>query len=247
MKLRTILFLPILLFALLTSFKVNAQEECPKIAGYNDRNCDGEIVIVFTGDSLVFGIGDTSNKNKGGYVLRVGKKLKGVTVVNLGVPGIATDELLAVFKAAFSESPTRKQKIFFDAIIKADVVVVDLGRNDYFREDRERTIEETFGYLRDINSYIKNAVEDRGAVVPYLVQAVLMRPNRTDQGIYIKALNSLIQQNSSASFPADLRFDLVSKRLLGTDQIHPTPKGYDALARTFVLYFKKKIAPKLKK
>lgn len=243
MKLRISLIIQ-LAFAFLYTREIYAQD-CPKVGRYHDRNCDGEIRIVFTGDSLVFGIGDSANKNKGGYVLRVGKKLKGVIVDNLGVPGIASDELLALIEAGFSDSPTKKEKAFADAILKADVVVIDLGRNDYFREDRERTIEETFGYLRDINSYIKKAVSDNDAVAPYVVQAVLMQPNRTDQGIYIKALNSLIFRSNSSNFPADLRFDSVSKRLLSSDQIHPTPKGYDAIARVFVQYFDKKIAPKL--
>ena len=81
MKLYTLL-LTHLVFAFLSFREIQAQD-CLKVAGYRDRNCDGEIRIVFTGDSLVFGIGDTANKNKGGYVLRVGKKLKGVIVTNL--------------------------------------------------------------------------------------------------------------------------------------------------------------------
>jgi lysophospholipase L1-like esterase len=39
-----------------------------------------------------------------------------------------------------------------------------------------------------------------------------------------------------------LRFDIVSKRLLSADQLHPTSIGYDELAKTFIAYVKKVLA-----
>lgn len=218
---------------------------CPKVAGYTDRNCDGEFRIVFLGDSLVYGIGDSANKNKGGYVLRVANKLKAAKVHNFGVPGATSEQLLTILKAAFSENPTIRQKALADAVSSADIVVLDLGRNDYFLNERAQTPEQTLATLRAINTYIKKTLKDKDLVVPYLVQAVLMRPNRTDQGVFVKALDNLILKNNTPNFIADLRFDLVSKRLLARDQIHPTAKGYQALAVTFLSYLSKKIAPNL--
>lgn len=225
--------------------QIGQAQPCPKVAGYADRNCDGEFRIVFLGDSLVFGIGDSANKNKGGYVLRVAKKLKTATISNFGVPGATSVQLLATLKAGFSETATAKQKALATALTKADVVVVDLGRNDYFLNDREQTAQQTLSTLQTINSFIKNKVKEREAVVPYIVQAVIMRPNRTDQGVFVKDLDQLILKSHSASFLADLRFDLVSKRLLAADQIHPTAKGYQAIATVFLKYLQTKIAAKL--
>ena len=243
MKKHKFLFISFL-FSLLIISTAQAQD-CPKVAGYTDRNCDGEFRIVFLGDSLVYGIGDSANKNKGGYVLRVAKKLKGAVVQNFGVPGATADDLLATLESGFSNSPTAKTKALASAVTNADLIIVDLGRNDYFLNDRSRTPQQTLAALRGINSFIKKSVKERDEVVPYLVQAVLMLPNRTDQGVYSKGLNALILKSNSSSFPADLRFDLVSKRLLASDQIHPTPKGYDAIAKTFLTYLSKNIAAKL--
>jgi hypothetical protein len=58
----------------------------------------------------------------------------------------------------------------------------------------------------------------------------------------MKELDALILKSHSAEAPADLRFDLVSKRLLSADQIHPTSKGYQALADVFVKYILRQYA-----
>jgi hypothetical protein len=52
----------------------------------------------------------------------------------------------------------------------------------------------------------------------------------------MKALNSLIAMASSDEFPTDLHFEQVSKRLLSADRIHPTSKGYTAVAAVFAQY-----------
>jgi hypothetical protein len=63
-----------------------------------------------------------------------------------------------------------------------------------------------------------------------------MSPNRGSQSPWVKELDGLILKSHQVEFPADLRFDLVSKRLLQPDNIHPTSKGYVAMAKVFIAY-----------
>ena len=65
-----------------------------------------------------------------------------------------------------------------------------------------------------------------------------MYPNRGSQAPWVKELDALIVKSSTQSSPADLRFDAVSKKLLSGDQIHPTSKGYAAMAEVFTKYLK---------
>jgi hypothetical protein len=63
-----------------------------------------------------------------------------------------------------------------------------------------------------------------------------MSPNRGSQSPWVKELDNLILDSHEAESPADLRFDLVSKRLLQPDNIHPTSKGYAEMAKVFITY-----------
>lgn len=203
---------------------------CPKISGIPDFNCDGEIVVSVIGDSLVYGTGDTKNNGKGGYVLRAAKKLPNVTFDNLGIAGLHTATLASIINKAFSSS---KFSNFKKSLLKADYVILDLGRNDRWDFGEPAT---TLARLKAIRTSIRKKVASEGNVTPYVVLSVLMLPNRGSQGPWVKVLDKLILDSDSNANPADLRFDLVSKRLLSTDQIHPTSKGYDALSRQFTKY-----------
>jgi hypothetical protein len=95
---------------------------------------------------------------------------------------------------------------------------------------------QTLRNLKRISALIKSRVLTTVETAPLIVTAVLMLPNRGSQGPWVKELNTLIAKTHTEATPADLHFDQVSKRLLSADQIHPTPKGYTALATTFVKY-----------
>jgi hypothetical protein len=62
----------------------------------------------------------------------------------------------------------------------------------------------------------------------------------------VKELNTIILRGNSVNTPNDLRFDLISKRLLSSDQIHPTSAGYAALAKTFISYLTRKLPAKVR-
>ena len=204
---------------------------CPLISDIPDFNCDGKIVVTVLGDSLVYGFGDTRNGNQGGYVLRAQKKLKDITIHNLGIQGLKTGGLSAIVVAAFKGK--KKFKDFKTDLLESDYVVLDLGRNDRWDFGEPSATQKR---LKEIRASIRKQVAKADGTPPLVITAVLMLPNRGSQGPWVKVLDKLILDSDTTSAPADLRFDLVSKRLLSDDQIHPTPKGYDALSRQFTRY-----------
>jgi lysophospholipase L1-like esterase len=205
---------------------------CPNVAGLPDFNCDGSAVIVVAGDSLVAGIGDKQNGNKGGYVLRAQQSFVGAEFLNFGKPGGQTRDLIQDIQHAFDG---RGSAVFKDALLRADLVVVDTGRNDRWLFEPPAS---TLRNLKRISKAIKSNVSTAGGISPLVVTAVLMYPNRGSQAPWVKELDALIAKSSSPSSPADLRFDTVSKKLLSGDRIHPTSKGYAAMAVVFTKYLK---------
>jgi lysophospholipase L1-like esterase len=115
-------------------------------------------------------------------------------------------------------------------------VVLDLGRNDRWLFGLP---EATLRNLKRIRALIEKELTDLTGVSPLIVTAVLMYPNRGAQGPWVKELDALILKSHTPRYPADLRFDTVSKRLLAPDNIHPTSKGYASMAATFVKYLLK--------
>lgn len=212
---------------------------CPKLNSIPDFNCDSKIQITFLGDSLVSGVGDAENKNKGGYVLRVGKALPFATVVNLGKSGLRTQPLLSTVAKKLALKVNDPYK---DSILASDIVVIDIGRNDAWLFgkplDSYRNIKKTADLIRS------KSIEMQG-YAPIVVTAVLMLPNRGSQAPWVKELNAIILKNSTLAAPSDLRFDKVSKKLLNIDQIHPTAAGYKALAKSFKSYLLKKLVTRM--
>jgi len=213
---------------------------CPQIGGFIDYNCDGELRVSVFGDSFVYGFGDTANGNRGGYVLRAARQLPAYRFQNLGLLGDNSVALLARLKKALEARDSDDST--YRALIDADVIFIDTGRNDrwFFGPPSQ-----TQRNLRQISNLINTEVRAITGIAPMVITSVLMLPNRGSQGPWVKELNTLIQRSNSKSHPADLRFDLVSKRLIGSDQIHPTSQGYTALAKTFVNYMRRGLARRL--
>jgi lysophospholipase L1-like esterase len=214
----------------LTLASVPASSACPQVGRLPDFNCDGEAHIVVIGDSLVYGYGDTTNDNHGGYVLRAQARLPEASVHNFGIQGLKTREMLTNAENAFKGTG---DTALAEALVKADLVVLDVGRNDRWLFGLPSA---AFRNLKRARSLINKRVTERTGNAPLVVVAVMMYPNRGAQGPWMKELDALILASDNSENPADLRFDLVSKRLLSSDQIHPTPKGYKALADVFVKY-----------
>ena len=213
---------------------------CPSIQGVPDYNCDGKLRITVLGDSLVSGVGDTALKGKGGWVARSAARFPSIRFDNFGKPGLRSKELLTQIDNVVRRD---KDAALKESLLNADIVVLDLGRNDRWLFGLPLA---TYRNLKRASATIKNYTNAQTGLSPIVVTAVLMLPNRGSQGPWVKALNAIILKGNTRTDPSDLRFDLVSKRLLGADQIHPTSAGYKALASTFITYLTRKLPAKMR-
>ena len=209
---------------------------CPKVARIADFNCDGEAHVVVLGDSIVTGVGDTENGNSGGYVLRTQQRFPEVTFHNFGVPGQMTPFLLIELQQAFKGRGTPG---LADAIAKADLVVIDEGRNDSamgkMPSKTARNLQRAADLIRD---FVKSATRRN----PLVVRAVLAPSRRSKQSSFVRELEHLIARTSTWSMPADLRFDKMPTKLLAKDGLHPTAAGYEKMAMVFSRYLRETYA-----
>lgn len=220
------------LFALALSCLFSSQAvACPSVAAIPDVNCDGNARVAVIGDSVVFGIGDTVNGGRGGYVRRIAKKFPGVWFDNLGRPGEETRRLITVIEDAFAGTG---ETDVANALTRADIVILDIGRNDWWKFGPPLA---TWRNLKRIRELIQLKVEAVTGHKPFVVTAQLMGANRTGQGAWVAELVKLIAANNKSSAPTDLRFYSVSKKLLG-DRVHPSSLGYDLLTKVLALYLR---------
>jgi lysophospholipase L1-like esterase len=210
-----------------------ANAACPDLSGLPDINCDQEATIVVLGDSIVAGTGDAAKKNRGGYVTRTQERFPEARIIGYGVPGLRTLTLLSRVNDALSDK--RYPELALD-LRSADLIVLDLGRNDRWLFGEPAATLRNLIRIRDL---LSGKIKKQRGTAPLIAQAVLLLPNRGSQGPWVKELNQLIQNSHSEAYPCDIRFDLVSKRLLSTDNIHPTSKGYQALSDTFTAWLRK--------
>jgi len=202
---------------------------CPKVGGLPDLNCDGAAKVLILGDSLVYGIGDTANGNKGGYVLRASRAFPSATFLNHGIGGRRVSRTITDIEVAFAGAGDSNLAV---DLAEADVIFFDFGRNDWW--ERKPAIA-TWRNLKRARELIQSNVTRITGHTPLVITAQMALANRTGQGTWIVELNTLLAQKSTSSAPADLRFNALSKKLLG-DQVHPVSKGYTVLAKIFSNY-----------
>lgn len=221
---------PIVIAIITSLFLCQKSSACTGQNGIPDYNCDGKVQVFFVGDSLVFGTGDTANGNKGGYVLRLKKSLRKSSIKSYGIKGLRASTLLRLVADTYVSKNTSLYPQFRKNLAASDIIVLDLGRNDRWLRGPEL---KTYRHLALTAQRIAKGVKLDTGYSPLVVKAVLMLPNRGDQGPWVQGLNKIILSKSTVRYPSDLRFDVVSKRLLNDDQLHPTPKGYAAIAKAF--------------
>lgn len=202
---------------------------CPPVAGLPDVNCDGVARIAILGDSVVYGVGDTINGDKGGYVLRIAQKFPDATFDNLGTPGEEARRVIGIIESSFAGTG---DATFATSLTQADVVILDIGRNDWWKF---RPALATWRNLKRLRELIQSEVKQVVGHKPFVVTAQLMGANRTGQGTWVAELNTLIAANSKPLTPGDLKFNSVSKKLL-LDRVHPGPLGYDQITKVLSQY-----------
>jgi lysophospholipase L1-like esterase len=197
---------------------------CPLIEGLIDFNCDGRHTITGTGDSIVFGVGDELHEGRGGYMQRLETLFPGSEVNNLGYPGIKTAQLLRFYKRLFKKRPDSAEAL---AVGNADILIIDVGRNDFFNRKSSRL---TVATTQRLVSFLTTETKKLFGVSPLLVTTILTPSTRGFQKGFIEQVNMIaLKLRSQKRLPAYLRFDLMSPTLVSEDGLHPSSAGFDLL------------------
>lgn len=156
--------------------------------------------IVALGNSLTLGIGASSPEKS--FIPQLEKRTK-VSIVNKGVAGDTTkDGLARLERDVLSEKP--------------DIVIVELGGNDYLRHIPEAEI---FSNLRSIISQIQL----NGAVVILLgVRGGVLVDHFDDN------FESLSKETGTLYVP-NILDGIIGHTSLMSDEIHPNDKGYEKI------------------
>lgn len=210
------------------------QRGCQGLYNIPDITCDKSVRIVVLGDSIVAGVGDERFGNAGGgYVKRTGALLSGVVMTGVGTPGQDSSQLYQIVKSTLSGGAMRPR--LRQTLLDADIIVLDIGRNDWWRVARREKppVADSYARLRRLQRHLRDELTARTGRTPLVLLSRLLLPNRTGQGAWVGRLNARIAAGSSRYLPANLRFDLISKWLYNKDQLHPTAVGYDEIADYF--------------
>jgi acyl-CoA thioesterase I len=174
----------------------------------------GSVVLAF-GDSVTFGTGAAPGQDWPSVLA----ELSGWRIVNAGVPGDTAE--------------AAKQRI--DGLLaehRPALVIVELGGNDFLRRRGQKLVKED---IRQILSSIRSSGARAVLVsVPELslLGAVTRRPD--DAPIYAE----LAKEEKLPLIP-DVFADILARRELCADQIHPNARGYRQMAEGFQAALKK--------
>jgi lysophospholipase L1-like esterase len=197
---------------------------CPLIEGLIDFNCDGRHTITGTGDSIVAGVGDELHGGRGGYMERLESLFPSSEIRNLGYPGITTPQLLRFYKRLFKSRPESAEAL---AVGTADILIIDVGRNDYFNRNSSTL---TVTTIRRLVSFLATETKKRFGLSPLIVTTILTPSTREFDKGFIEQVNMVaLKTRSKRYLPAYLRFDLMSPTLLSEDGLHPSSAGFDVL------------------
>ena len=203
---------------------------CPRIGRLLDFNCDRQLRIAFTGDSIVKGVGDEVNENNGGYVLRTQERFTRAQIFNLGVAGITTPRLFASFRTLLLKKQEGQTKI---NTRDSDLIIIDVGRNDFYLET---PAVETIANLKKLVRLLRRHIGSDVQSPPLIAVSTLLPTTREFQKQFIAEVNHLLVLNSSGFFPVRLRFDVIDPLLISFDGLHPISAGYDQMASIVATY-----------
>ena len=203
---------------------------CPRIGRLFDFNCDRQLRIAFTGDSVVKGVGDELNENNGGYVLRTQERFTRAQIFNLGVSGITTPRLFASYRTLLLKKKEGQTRINTK---DSDLIILDVGRNDFYLETPAI---DTIANLKKLVRLLRRHIGSDVQSPPLIAVSTLLPTTREFQAPFIAEVNHLLVLNSSGFFPVRLRFDVVDPLLISLDGLHPTSAGYDQMAGIVATY-----------
>lgn len=210
---------------------------CPKIDGFVDYNCDRKAKISFTGDSIVYGRGDKSRRNRGGFVSNLDDKYADVNFVNIGVPGVTSDRLLRGFRQNLKKKETGPTKVKSRHV---DVFVIMVGVNDWWRGHSPSLVVRN---IKRLVKFLRSELTKTGEE-PFVVVSTLIPTTRRNQAPYVDEINRQLLKYRNRSLPVYARGDRLQKRFIDGSGVHPSTAGHRALAKIMESFLRSQI-PKL--
>ena len=159
-----------------------------------------DATILAFGDSLTYGSGAKRDESYPAVLSR----LTGLEVINAGIPGEVTSEGLA-----------RLPDVLDD--VQPQLMIICHGGNDMLRQQGLQRAE------KNLRSMIQLA-QQQG------VSVVLMAVPKPGVLLSSADFYEVIAEDMQIPFEGDVVADVLSKRSLKSDLIHPNAKGYDIIA-----------------
>ena len=206
---------------------VDFANACPLVKDLIDFNCNNRLKVTIIGDSIVKGVGDSRYNGDGGYPLRIRQDLN-IRVENLGVPGITSSQLLRDLIQNSNQQITHKK------LRNADIIIIDVGRNDFWKNATPESV------ARNIQKLIRQLtpiMKEKGGV-PYFVVATLVPTKRSFQQPFVDGINSALLRFKSRRLPTNLYFHKLPNTVISDDMLHPSSKGYRRIAKFTEKYLK---------
>lgn len=191
--------------------------------------------ILFFGDSITDGNRDYKDKKSlgNGYVKYIADKTDDVTIINRGINGERVRDLLI-----------RLEQDVLDE--RPDIVTIFIGINDTWRkfDDGDETTSELF--YRDYSELIRRIQANGSRVIlmsPYLLEIdEVFYTWREDLNPKIKIVEQLAKDYGCLFIPLDSIMqgyaNLFGKKELAYDGVHPSEKGIEIIASTWLTYLK---------
>lgn len=203
---------------------------CPLIDRFVDLNCDQRHRVSITGDSIVKGVGDAKRDDDGGYVARLGEYYPGSEFVNIGIPGISSSRLLRDFKQNLNKPAEGTTKVKTRDI---DQLIIQVGTNDYWERNPAAL---TVRNIKRLVKFLRTKLEEMNGTAPVIGIATLPPTRRDFQNPFIHEVNSLLLKFNSSKLPVRIRFDTLPTRYISFDDLHPSSKGYNRMAKVVKKY-----------
>lgn len=204
-----------------------------------------DLKIVSVGDSLTEGVGDVTNQ--GGYTsfleqqLRSQKGFNDVNIINYGVQGLTTTDLLHRLENDIPEQ----------AMDQADIVIITIGGNDMlqvvqqnflnlsfdiFEQEQARYESRLKGIIDEIRSMNSEAqIFLVGLYNPFFAIGVLFEEIDMVIKTWNNASKDLLSGYSETTYvEIEDIFEDQSERLLYTDEFHPNTRGYELISERIV-------------
>ena len=202
-----------------------------------DLNADGRLIVVAFGDSITRGVGDGARSTSigGGYPARVGPLLVADELTEPSEPPLLTPEIVnrGVPGERMTEGRPRLQRTLPGS--GADYVILLEGINDIGERQTDRALRILPQMVGDV--FANGAVPILGTLPPTCCAHANQAPP-SEIGRYNGAIIGLAQANGlilvdfNVGFivPPKTSFDPADGLIHAPEGLHPTPRGYDAMA-----------------